>query len=233
MLCSFSSLFLFELLVQLFLYLLLELLFTKSFEFFFFLEEFSVEFYQCSPFIIVVSFDLIYGFRCDWASIRKFVPCFWRSTWTYRCFVLISSLYLLYFFSWFLSWDLTFLLLSVTLLLILSRSGRVLAFFYIKKIDTTFVIFTIIFNSFCDLLLENSKRILSDFFLGEVLDHDLIDKFNNIFVSFGEIFIKFISNHGSKLLSLLDSLSLLDGRVQFSTFTWCVGFGVVLGLTHL
>lgn len=83
-------------------------------------------------------------------------------------------------------------------------------FFLYEMIYTTFIIFTIILNSLRYFLLEMTERLLSNFLFAEIISDLLLDQFSNIFISFSKIFVKFINNHSSKLLTLLDSLSLLN-----------------------
>lgn len=83
-------------------------------------------------------------------------------------------------------------------------------FFLYEMIYTTFIIFTIILNSLRYFLLEMTERLLSNFLFAKIMSDLLLDQFSNIFISFSKIFVKFINNHSSKLLTLLDSLSLLN-----------------------
>lgn len=83
-------------------------------------------------------------------------------------------------------------------------------FFLYEMIYTTFIIFTIILNSLRYFLLEMTERLLSNFLFAKIISDLLLDQFSNIFISFSKIFVKFINNHSSKLLTLLDSLSLLN-----------------------
>ena len=79
-----------------------------------------------------------------------------------------------------------------------------------KMIYTTFIIFAIIFYGLGDSLLKDSQRLLSDFLFAEIITDLLFDQFSNVFISFGEIFVKFVNNHGSELVALLDGLGLFD-----------------------
>ena len=86
----------------------------------------------------------------------------------------------------------------------------IVCFFLYKMIYTTFIIFAIIFYGLGDSLLKDSQRLLSDFLFAEIITDLLFDQFSNVFISFGEIFVKFVNNHGSELFALLDGLGLFD-----------------------
>ena len=79
------------------------------------------------------------------------------------------------------------------------------------------IVLSVITNGFCDLGFKFSERILSNFFPGEVLSHDSLDKIGYIFISIGKIFIEFICDHFSELLALLDDLCFFYGGVQLPT----------------
>ena len=83
-------------------------------------------------------------------------------------------------------------------------------FFLYEIMCTTFIIFAIILNSLRYFLLEMTERLFSNFLFAEIISDLLLNQFSNIFISFGKIFVKFINNHSSKLLTLLDGLSLLN-----------------------
>ena len=68
---------------------------------------------------------------------------------------------------------------------------------------TTFVISSIILDCPGNFLLKRPERLLGNLLFSEVFGNDLLNDFGDIFVSFGEIFIELIHDHGSKLFSLL------------------------------
>ena len=90
---------------------------------------------------------------------------------------------------------------------------RICYFFLNKMILTTFVISSVVLNSLGDILFEYPEWLLSDFFFGEVISDNILNDFVDVFVALSKIFDEFIKNHWSKLLSLLNSLSLFDGRM--------------------
>lgn len=75
---------------------------------------------------------------------------------------------------------------------------------------TTLVVPAVVLDGLGDVLLEDAERLLGDLFLGEVVGDDLLDELGNVLVSLGEVLIEFVANHRSKLLPLLDGLSLLN-----------------------
>lgn len=84
----FFSSFLLHLLIKLLFDFFLKLLFTHFFKLFLFLKQFSIEFNQSGPFIIIVSFNLINRFWCHWAG-------FWAFFWSWYlafCVFLLGSL---------------------------------------------------------------------------------------------------------------------------------------------
>ena len=87
-----------------------------------------------------------------------------------------------------------------------------------KPIFTTFVISSVIFHCPGNLFLEGPERLLGDLLFCEVVGDYLIDDSGDMLVSFREILVKLIYDHGPKLLPLLYGLSLLDGRVEFAAF---------------
>lgn len=99
--------------------------------------------------------------------------------------------------------------------------------------NTWLIIPPVVVNGLGDVLFENSEGLLGDFFLPEIIGHNVFNQLGDIFVPFSEIFNEFIDNHLPKLLSLLDSLRFLDGRMQFATFSGTLRFRVLLDLAHL
>lgn len=77
--------------------------------------------------------------------------------------------------------------------------------------STAFVVLAVVLDSFGDALLEDTKRVLSDFLFSEVISDKVLDKFGDILIALGEIFGELIDDHDSKLFSLLYGLRLLDG----------------------
>lgn len=99
--------------------------------------------------------------------------------------------------------------------------------------NTCLVVPPVVVNGPGDVLLENSERLLCDFFLSEIIRYNLFDELADAFVPFPEVFHEFIDNHLPKLFPLLDGLSFLDRRMQFATFPRTLRFCVLLDSTHL
>ncbi len=118
----------------------------------------------------------------------------------------------------FLKWQIDFLLIKL---------------FLNHHIITTLAVFFILLNFLLNTLLESSQWLFSNLFFGEIVSDNILDNFCYFFVSFWEILVKFISNHLSKLFSLLNGLCFLNGGVKFSAFLWSLWLRIVLNLGHI
>lgn len=98
---------------------------------------------------------------------------------------------------------------------------------------TTSIILFVFLNRPGNVLLQDPQRLLGDFFLCEIVNDDFFDQPEDVLVALSEIFGEFVKNHVPELLSLLDSLGLLNRRMQFPTLAGPLGFSVVLDFTHL
>lgn len=106
-------------------------------------------------------------------------------------------------------------------------------FFLYGVMDTCLVIPAIIVYGLGNVLLEYSEGVLSDLLLPEVISYDLFDQLPDVLIAFCQIFGELVHNHMPELLPLLDSLCLLDRRMQFTTLSGALRFGILLDFTHL
>ncbi len=178
----FLSFFFFHLFIKFFFDFLLKLFFTHSFKLFLLFEKFCIELDQSSPFIIIVSFNLVDWFWCEWAGL------WWAHGWFGD--LTFSILWLLSTFLW---WCLaSFLCFIVSLSNLLFWSLRLWSFWLWLF---TLIVLPIFFNSFWNILFQNSQRFLSDFLLTKVVSNNILNDSGDIFIAFWKIFIKLISNH--------------------------------------
>lgn len=215
----FLSLFFFHLFIEFFFYLFLEFLFSHFFEFFFFLEKFSVEFDQCGPFVIIIAFNLIHRFWSHRTGLRT-------SWWSWN---LALGILLLLTFLW---WHLAALLyIVVTLGKLLLRCLR---FCLLRLSFFALAVFSICFNSFCDILFQRPQRIFCNFLSAEVISDDILNEFGDVLISLGEVFVKFVCDHLSQLFALLNGLGFLDCWMNFAAFLWSLGLSlIVLNARHV
>ena len=89
-------------------------------------------------------------------------------------------------------------------------------------------LFSILFNSFRDILFQGPEGLLCDFFPSEIISNDIVNKAGDVFISLGEIFIELIGDHLSQLFPLLDGLSFLYCGVNFATLSTSLRLGVVV-----
>lgn len=133
-LCIFSTVFLFELLIQFFFYFLLKLLFSHFLQLFLFFEKFCVEFDESGPLIIIISLNVIHTLGSYWTGLRWISWSWWPNLVSFlwflgRCLTSFFVSMLLCLSILFEIADLATLLICIALLDILFTSSRFCWFF--------------------------------------------------------------------------------------------------------